>query len=65
MSENSFIVPILIGIVFFVLSILLFVFIKSPHPYFAGVVVAFFAFEIAFYYRFNKRYKNEHTNKLL
>ncbi|MFD1032649.1 hypothetical protein [Metaplanococcus flavidus] len=64
MKRNSFKYPLIIGVTFLVLSILLFVFIDSPQPYFAGLVIAFFAFELTFLYRFSKQNKNAKGNQL-
>lgn len=59
MKRTSFIYPLLAGVIFLVLSVLLFVLIDSPQPYFAGLVIGFFAFELTFLYRFSKQNKSE------
>ncbi|ADU29204.1 hypothetical protein Bcell_0928 [Evansella cellulosilytica DSM 2522] len=63
MNKNLFLLPILVGVIFFVLAVILFTFIESPFPYFAGLFVAFIVFEITFFYRFTKN-KNETRSKL-
>lgn len=64
MERHSFKYPLIIGAVFLVLSILLFILIDSPQPYFAGLVIAFFAFELTLLYRFNKQNRNAKENQL-
>lgn len=54
MRQNIFLLPIVVGGIFFVLAVLLFTFIDSPFPLFAGLFVAFLVFEITFFYRFVK-----------
>ena len=57
LKKNSLKYPLMAGVIFLVLSIFLFVLIDSPQPYFAGLMIAFFAFELTFLYRFNKQKK--------
>ncbi|MFA9558397.1 hypothetical protein ACERII_13905 [Evansella sp. AB-rgal1] len=64
MNNYKFLFPILIGVIFFVLAVLLFSFIESPFPYFAGLFVAFATFEIIFFSRIIKNNKNQTRNQL-
>ena len=46
-----------IGVLFFLLSLLIFEVMDSPHPFIASLIVAFVAFEISVYYFFQKEKK--------
>ncbi|MFA9556904.1 hypothetical protein ACERII_06355 [Evansella sp. AB-rgal1] len=54
MKKHKLTLPLLIGLIFFVLSIFLFIFLESPQPFFAALFVAFIMAETTFLYRLNK-----------
>lgn len=63
MSEKYVKYSMVIGIIAFALSLILFLTIDSPSPYLGGLVVAFLIFEISFYHFFGKgRQKNKLPN---
>ncbi|RKL65147.1 hypothetical protein CR203_22035 [Salipaludibacillus neizhouensis] len=64
MNKNKILLQILVGVIFFVLAVLLFTFIESPSPYFAGFFVAFATLEIIFLNRIIKNNKNQTRNQL-
>ncbi|MBU9711927.1 hypothetical protein [Evansella tamaricis] len=64
MINNLFLIPGIVAIIFFLLSVLLFIFIDSPQPYFAGLFVAFVVFETVFFYRFTGKNKSQNRNLL-
>ncbi|WP_413380321.1 hypothetical protein [Alkalihalobacillus sp. 1P02AB] len=59
--SNAFKTPILIGILFFLIAVPIFLFIDSPQPFLAGLFVAFLIFEISFFHNHNKQ-KEKHKS---
>ncbi|MCT1577815.1 hypothetical protein M3E13_12875 [Oceanobacillus kimchii] len=65
MSKKYVKYSIVIGIVTFAISLMLFLTIDSPSPYLGGLVVAFLIFEISFYHFSGKeRQKTNCKNNL-
>jgi hypothetical protein len=55
MTQRIWVIPLLSAILTFTLAFPIFRLIDSPGPYLGGLLAAFFAFEISFFYQFNKK----------